>query len=499
MRRLDSWLARVKLVRSRPALAQSKSPRARARPTLEQLELRDLPALVINPIFDTTITHDPNAAKIEGTINAAIRTFEAFILDSITVNIKFQEVSSGLGQSGVESLAVPYTSYLAALKSHATTAAAKSAVASLPSGPDNPVDGNASISLTVANAVALGLAAGSAGGKIGLNTSICNLDRLAINPTKYDLLSVVAHEIDEVLGFGSVLNGLQNGSPAPTGPVKGDDLYRYNQNGARSFNTTLSTQAYFSIDGGKTRLAQFNQTGGGDFSDWFSTAAHTPKVQDAFATPGATPNLGIELTRLNVLGYTPSVLTLPLVTAPATQTAVGGASTAFNLGSFTESKPRGPWRVLVSWGDGSRNTLFFVANTGQLGARFHTYAKPGTFTAKVTITDFTSQSTSKSFTVTVSPPGAPPCGEVALLGTAGATSASATATVSEGKVIQSDTVLAALPSFQGAVAEGNATLASPAMDGGGTQAQTMRDAVLTGAVDTNQATDLLFLQPVLWS
>ena len=357
MRRLDSLLARLKLVRSRPALVQSKRGRARVRPSLEQLELRDLPALVINPIFDTTITHDPNATKIEGTIDAAIRTFEASILDSVTVNIKFVEMTSGLGESTVSSLAVPYTSYLAALKSHATTAAAKSAVASLPPGPDNPVNGNASISLTVANAVALGLATGSAGGKIGLNTSICNLDRLAINPKKYDLLTVVAHEIDEVLGFGSSLDGLENGSPAPTGPVRGDDLYRYNQNGARSFNTSLNSQADYSIDGGKTLLVRFNQDATGDFGDWFSTAAHTPRVQDAFGTPGATPDLGIELTRLNVLGYTPAVLTSPVVTAPAKQTGVGGTSTAFNLGSFTESNPRGPWRVVVSWGTARETPL----------------------------------------------------------------------------------------------------------------------------------------------
>ena len=94
--------------------------------------------MVINPIFDTTITHDPNAAKIEGTIDAAIRTFEASILDSVTVNIKFVEMTSGLVESTVSSLAVPYTSYLAALKSHATTAAAKSSVLRFPQVPTTP-------------------------------------------------------------------------------------------------------------------------------------------------------------------------------------------------------------------------------------------------------------------------------------------------------------------------------------------------------------------------
>ena len=130
-----------------------------------------------------------------------------------------------------------------------------------------------------------------------------NLDRTSTDLYKYDLMAVASHEIDEVLGLGSALNGLSNGTASPTGAVWGMDLYRYDQSGTRSFNATLSSQAYFSINGGATDLAQFNQTAGGDFSDWYSTSPHTPQVQDAFGTPGSTPNLGVELTALDVLGY----------------------------------------------------------------------------------------------------------------------------------------------------------------------------------------------------
>ncbi len=82
-----------------------------------------------------------------------------------------------------------------------------------------------------------------------------------------------------------------------------EDLFRYDQHGARTLDTNINTQAFFSIDGGTTDLARFNQTAGGDFSDWFSTGPHTPQVQDAFGTPGAQPNLGVELTGLDVIGY----------------------------------------------------------------------------------------------------------------------------------------------------------------------------------------------------
>jgi hypothetical protein len=48
---------------------------------------------------------------------------------------------------------------------------------------------------------------------------------------------------------------------------------------------------------------QFNQNGGGDYGDWWSSGPHTPRVQDAFGTTGATPNLGVELTFLDVIGW----------------------------------------------------------------------------------------------------------------------------------------------------------------------------------------------------
>jgi hypothetical protein len=213
-------------------------------------------------------------------------------------------------------------------------------------------------------------------------------------------------------------------------------------------------------------------------------------VQDAFSTPGATPNLGVELTRLDVLGYKPFALTPPVVTAPPNQAGVSGVSTAFNLGSFTESKPRGPWRVIVSWGDGSPNTVFFVANTGQLGTKFHKYANQGTLMPKVTITDFTSQSGSKSFTVTATHPVSP--FEVASPVTTEAADPTV-ASVSDTNAIHGNAHFATPPSFEGAIAS------SQIYVGGTPATQSSRDTLITRAADTSQPADLLFLLPVLWS
>ena len=125
-----------------------------------------------------------------------------------------------------------------------------------------------------------------------------NLDRNSINPAFYDLKAVVQHEIDEVLGMGSGLN-LPTNFPRLSRP---QDLFRYSGNGVRSFVTgTLASDPYFSIDGGATSLANFHQAAdGADYGDWGSG---TSRVQNAFGTPGATPNLGVELTNLDVIGY----------------------------------------------------------------------------------------------------------------------------------------------------------------------------------------------------
>jgi Ca2+-binding RTX toxin-like protein len=409
-----SRLRQLKVVLSRPAAGHAGRSRARFRPLVEQLEARNVPTLVINPTFGPTITADPNAATIEATINTAIANLENAFTDTVTVNITFNEMTTGLGKSNWFFNTVSYTSYLAALTSHATTADDTTALASLPAGPNNPVDGNSSINVQVANAVALGLASGSTTGTIGLNTGRCFLNRVApiIGAGPYDLLATVTHEIDEVLGFASALNGLNNGAAAPTGAVWGDDLYRYvTGSTTRSFDTNVATNASFSIDGGTTDLAGFNQSSpvtvppsSADFSDW--NGQPSPKVQDAFQSQNATPNLGVELRRLDVLGYTPAAgLTAPVVKAPAAQTAVEGAPQTFNLGSFTTfAGDAGPFQVDVSWGDGSPDTVFFVASAGAIPAQSHTYFEEGPYAPKVTVTDFLSLSGSASSGVTVSDP-----------------------------------------------------------------------------------------------
>jgi hypothetical protein len=266
--------------------------------------------IVINATFDSSITSDPNAATIIGTINQAILNYSTRFADPITVSIQFQEMPSGLGASSVFENTLTYTQWRNALATDSKTVSDATVAARLPGGSNNPVNGDGSVFLTTPNLRALGFSgafanppAGQPDGVISLNTSITNLSRSGPqDPGKFDLLAVVEHEMDEVFGIVSALTGVNNGDPAPTGPVAALDVFRYDAAGNRSFTTAAGAQAFFSIDG-TADLARFNQQQGADFNDWFSTGPHTPQVQDAFATAGAQPNLGVELTVLDVLGY----------------------------------------------------------------------------------------------------------------------------------------------------------------------------------------------------
>ncbi len=384
-------------------------------PVVLELEARTMLSLTINPTFAANITSDPNAAAIMATINRTIAAYESFISDNVTVDVTFQEGGGLGGSSGGLGYNEKYADYRSALDSHKTSGNDNTALASLPNQTNDPVNNNERVFVRSPLARALGFSAPSAGGTAGdgtitLNTAICNLDRTsAQDPTHYDLQAVTAHEIDEILGFGSALDASNNGVAPPTGNVKPDDLFRYDENGARSFKTGGTDQAYFSIDGGTTKLARFNQThtaaNAGDYGDWYSFfGGQTPQVQDAFNTQGATANMGVELTRLDILGYTLGSLDAPVVSAPAAaQTAVEGASKAIDLGSFTDPNAA-PWGVTVNWGDGSPNTTYFLNNAGALGTRAHTYTEEGNYTVTVTVNDFTSQSGSKTFNVAVSDP-----------------------------------------------------------------------------------------------
>lgn len=266
--------------------------------------------LVINPTYDASITNDANAVAIKATIQTAINTYQGLFTNPITVNIYFQE-GGGLGGSNTGFYNIGYASFVSGLTANyaiSGNADQGTALANLPSGPNNPLNGNTSLNVSSANGRALGFNTpgfvnGSYDGVITLNTLLTTPGSPG-STNQYSLLAVTEHEIDEVLGLPSDVGG-SNFFANPSAM----DLYRFGHNSTTRNWTTVGDNAYFSFDGGITDIVQYNQrqqTGSGDYGDWHLGGPPT-RVQDAFATVGAFPTIlndgGAEVTALNVVGY----------------------------------------------------------------------------------------------------------------------------------------------------------------------------------------------------
>jgi hypothetical protein len=270
------------------------------------------PGLTIIPTFDPSID-----AATQAVINNAIAFYENAFSSSITVNIYFYSMGSGLGQSIFFPFIVQYTSYRTALANNATSADDGTALANTPSGSTNPINAGGNIVIKSASGRAVGLNTpeqsfnfgGSpcptftGSGCIGLNVSLANSFGVGV------LRATVEHEINEILGLGSALNG----TTTPADPWA-EDLFRWASHGLRSYAAKPSTTnpcsnttptSFFSIDGGTTNVNQFNNcNNGGDYGDWIT---HTPsQVQDAFTDGSADPSLLVrsaEVRALDVIGF----------------------------------------------------------------------------------------------------------------------------------------------------------------------------------------------------
>jgi hypothetical protein len=300
-------------------------------------------SITINATFDPSLSAADDAA-----INAAIAAIESSITspDNLTVNLYYNSMTGGLGESLTSFFGPTYQQYYNALAAVATQPNQLTALASLgpaPTGPGsgNPLTGSAQIDITTAEArnlgfsVSGGVTVGSVNydSEISLNTSI-TFPPQPNNGSNYGLQAVANHETDEALGIGgagSTIGG--SGFFANPGDL---DLYRYtcsipvatlvatltcpsgdaSRTDSGSTPTDETPTSYFSINGGLTVLSFFNQSPGADYGDWLSDCGDitvctnglpdgfVPQVQDAFGGPATNPALGVnEITAFNAIGY----------------------------------------------------------------------------------------------------------------------------------------------------------------------------------------------------
>lgn len=254
-------------------------------------------AFVITPTFDTSITTAPNASAIEGSIQSVINTYDSLITDSVSVSIFFS-----VGDLPPQFLSynfntlylVSYDAYTSLLAQHAALThnpVLTTAVADLPSGNQAASVAVSSVDLRVfgvdapgARGADAGLGNGSFDGVISLSPDTLLQYSRPVAPTEIDARWAIAHEIDEVLGVGgeaSILNiAVNTGQTSPPffgGVIGTEDLYRYAAPGVPSLTESPDATAYFSIDGGRTELALFNQDQAFDYADWaFDFFCHAP-------------------------------------------------------------------------------------------------------------------------------------------------------------------------------------------------------------------------------
>ncbi|MBV9252384.1 MAG: NF038122 family metalloprotease, partial [Acetobacteraceae bacterium] len=231
-------------------------------------------ALMINPVFDSSVTGNTFGSQIESAFNTAARAYDRLLPNPVTVNIQVSWGSvdgnampaNALGAS-VDPL-YGYYNY-SQIRSWLSTAYSASGInAMLPS---SPAPGNQYV-VPAAEAKALGILSGSSGAidgyiGFGVGPSYDFNPADGITSGSFDFTAVAAHEIDEVLGR---ISGLSSTTPSYATPF---DLFRCGTNGTGSFDYNAS--AYLSVNGCSASLGKFNNVGSGDRSDWASQPSGT--------------------------------------------------------------------------------------------------------------------------------------------------------------------------------------------------------------------------------
>lgn len=280
------------------------------------------PGLVINATYDASVP-----AEAQTAFNSLIKLYENTFSNPVEVNLNITFGDTGLGASDTAQIAVPYSVWVDHLKANAASNTGNTfeatAISNLPAS--DPL-GNGEVTLTTADARALGISQAEVTGNLtpqndstitfSSHSDVAFEYNQIATAGRYDFMDVAAHELNEALGIGSALTNLQNNGTTPTGDFAAEDYFRY-QTGATSRDITLNPNAdvSFSYDGGKTDVAQFNQDNNfGDRNDWIygdgSSPPSNPFVQDAtefsgqvapvlISSAGQTP----ESTVLSVLGY----------------------------------------------------------------------------------------------------------------------------------------------------------------------------------------------------
>jgi len=272
----------------------------------------------IDVTYDSSVASAP--AGFTAVIADVVNYYDTQFANPITVNIDvgWGEVdgmslgAEALGESfaNFTSTYYSYTQIKAALAANAETSDEKAAVATLPA--TDPTDGG-TLSVTSADAKALGLIGASTAidGWVGFSTvpgsfdfSVTGNSGGSVASSEYDFFAVVAHEFAEIMGRQMNFGVNYGGGPGDGSGYYPMDLYDFSASGVRSFDATAASR-YFSINNGATNLDNYSTDASGDLFDWASSAGND--AYDAFSNPGVVNSVtATDLVLMNVLGYQPT-------------------------------------------------------------------------------------------------------------------------------------------------------------------------------------------------
>jgi hypothetical protein len=213
---------------------------------------------------------------------------------------------------------LPYTAYVNALKAdsavHPGNSVLATAIANLSEGSD--ASGANDMALSGAQVAMLGLGpAGDSDATVNINSHQSFAFSGSVPNSQYDLLGGLEHELDEVLGgggAGSTLNSIASSCANMPGGFFCNkfgslDLYRYSTPGVPSFSASSAASAYFSINGGRTKIVAFNQNSLGDFGDFAPPGTGAGQlIQSAFNSMGQDEAYAVvspEYTMMESIGY----------------------------------------------------------------------------------------------------------------------------------------------------------------------------------------------------
>jgi hypothetical protein len=215
--------------------------------------------ITINLLFDAAAMAAP--ASFRAAIQQAATMLTAAISDQITVNIKVDYSGTGGGASAGPDAGL-YESY-SSIRADLINSAARGDTTFNALPPVSFIQGQSQVAVWNAQLKLFGLLGATAATDDGSAKFATD-----INPNL--LIGVALHELTHALGR------VPYGTPAdPSGRPDIFDLFRFTSPGVRLFQSSATAPAaYFSIDGGLTKLADYGQVS--DSSDFLNNGVQGP-------------------------------------------------------------------------------------------------------------------------------------------------------------------------------------------------------------------------------